>query len=254
MTPTRDHNAWILGGETPCRQPPAAVQHAWRLVLVGPPGVGKGTQAALLESALGACTLSTGDLFRAASAGLLDGSAAARDVQSCLQRGALVSDDTILSLIRQRRHCLRCAGGFILDGFPRNVAQAEAFDHLLAAEHLQLDAVVSYELPATFALERLTGRLSCPQCRITYHVTFHRPLVEGLCDRCRGPLIQRRDDRPDAIQARQKAFETATAPMLDFYRSRGLLVSVNARGDPVEILARTLDALVAVRETAAAFH
>ncbi len=250
MTPTRDHTAWIFGGDTPCRQPPAAVQRAWRLVLIGPPGVGKGTQAELLESALGACTLSTGELFRAASLGLLAGDAASGDVQRCMHRGGLVSDETVLSLVRQRRHCLRCTGGFMLDGFPRTVAQAEALDRLLAEEQCPLDAVVNYELPLAHVAERLSGRRHCPQCRITYHVTFHRPLVDGLCDRCRGPLVQRRDDNATSVQARVAAFSIATVPVIDYYRARGLLVSVNASGDPVDILARTLDSLAALREPA----
>ncbi len=248
MTPTRDRNAWIFGGTTPCRQPPAAVQHAWRLVLIGPPGVGKGTQADLLESALGACILSTGELFRAANAGLVPRSPSAHAVQSCVHRGELVDDATVVSLIRERRHCLRCPGGFILDGFPRTVAQAHALDQLLAEEASPLDAVVSYELPAAYLIERLAGRRHCPQCRISYHVTFHRPLVDSLCDRCRGPLVQRLDDRPEAVAARLKAFESATGPMLDHYRTRGLIVPVDASGDPVDVLARTLDALVALRD------
>mgnify|MGYP000845254330 CR=1 FL=1 len=249
MTPARDRSAWIFGGNTPCRQPPATVQHAWRLVLIGPPGVGKGTQAELLESALGACTLSTGELFRAVGSGFLTADAAAREAHRCMLRGGLVNDDTVLSLVRQRRDCLRCSGGFMLDGFPRTLVQAEALDRMLAEENSPLDAVVSYELPRPFVVERLVGRRCCPQCRITYHVTFHRPLVDDLCDRCRGPLVQRNDDRPEAIQTRLNAFDAATAPMLDYYRSRGLLVSVDARGDPLDILARTLDSLVALRES-----
>jgi adenylate kinases len=250
MTPTRDRNAWIFGANTPCRQPPAAVPHPWRLVLIGPPGVGKGTQAELLESALGACTLSTGELFRAASLGLLAHHAPTAAAHACMHRGGLVDDDTVLSLIRERRHCLRCSGGFMLDGFPRTVAQAAALDELLAAEQCPLDAAINYELPPAYVVERLSGRRHCPHCRITYHVTFHRPLVDGLCDRCRGPLVQRRDDSPAAIQTRLTAFNTVTVPVIDYYRTHGLLVSVNASGDPVDVLARTLDALAALRTPA----
>lgn len=243
MTTVRDRTAWLKGGEAVCRQPPAPVNRTWRLVLLGPPGCGKGTQAELLAKALGPCPLSTGEVFRAASGHAAEPGSAMAAAQAQMARGELVTDDTVLALIRERGRCLHCRGGFMLDGFPRTLAQAEALDALLAAEGLPLDAVISYELPTAEIVARLTGRRTCPACKTVFHVDSHRPKKEGVCDRCGGALVQRTDDRAEAIAVRLQAYHAATLPLAAHYERKGLLLPISALGQPNEIQARTRDAL-----------
>src|SRR6476661_7874828 len=145
---TTDRAAWLKGGLTCCNVGPASPAKPYRLVLLGAPGVGKGTQAELLAQHLGACHLSTGDIFRAAQiAGQDHATPAMKTALDCMKRGDLVSDETVLAIVAERSKCLRCGGGFLLDGFPRTVAQAEALDKVLTAQNVALDAVLSYELP-----------------------------------------------------------------------------------------------------------
>jgi len=218
----------------------------WRLVLLGAPGVGVSTQAELLFNALGACPLSAGDIFRAIN-GLrtVPGSAMAA-AQEQMARGEPVSDDTVLGLIRERSRCLRCGGGFMLDGFPRTLTQARALDALLSADSLQLDAVISYDLPAEEITARLSGRRVCPKCTAAFHIRGHRPRISGICDQCDTALVQQPEDQPAAIGGRLSAYAAATGPVVEHYRTQNLLISIPANGKPVEVLARTLDALVAL--------
>jgi adenylate kinase len=217
-----------------------------RLVLLGAPGVGKGTQAELLCGKLGACHLSTGDIFRAAKA--LDASDRTPALTAALEymrRGELVPDSTVLEIVAERIDCLRCQGGFLLDGFPRTVAQAQALDELLGREKIKLDAVLSYELQLEKVIARLSGRRTCAKCKAVFHVTSRPPAVEGVCDHCGGQLYQREDDRPEAIRVRMEAYERSTAPLADYYRKKSLLVPVLAEGTPEEIFARSIGALKA---------
>lgn len=243
MTPTRDRTAWLQGGDAVCIQPPPIVHRTWRLVLLGPPGVGKGTQAEFLSRALGACPLSTGDVFRAAKGREVEPGSAMARAHAAMVRGGLVSDEIVLSMIAERGRCLHCQGGFMLDGFPRTEPQAQAIDTLLALEHIKLDAVISYELPEAEILARITGRRVCPQCKAVYHVTGRPPAKEGVCDKCSGPLEQRADDRPEAVKVRLAAYAADTTPLIEHYRAKGLLIPINAAGRPDDILAHTLDAL-----------
>ncbi len=173
------------------------------------------------------------------------GSAMAR-AQACMERGELVSDEIVLGLIRERCRCLHCKGGFMLDGFPRTERQALAIDALLATEHLKLDAVISYELPAAEILARITGRRVCPKCKAVFHVTGRPPRVAGVCDNCGGPLVQRADDRPEAVKVRLDAYAADTKPLAEHYRAMNLLVPINAARKPEEVFAHTLDALAAL--------
>jgi adenylate kinase len=216
------------------------------LVLLGPPGVGKGTQADLLSRSLGACPLSTGEVFRAARGKPIKPGSAMSRAQACMERGELVSDEIVLGLIRERCRCLHCNGGFMLDGFPRTEAQAQAIDALLATEHLALDAVLSYEVPEPEILARLTGRRVCPRCKSVFHVTARRPERAGFCNNCGGELIQRADDRPEAVQVRLAAYHADTAPLARHYQRKKLLLTIDASKRPEEIFARTLDALAAL--------
>jgi len=238
-----DRVAWLKGGEACCSISPVPSKQACRVVLLGAPGVGKGTQADLLHQLTGACHLSTGDIFRAAKS-LPPGerSPAMESALKFMGRGELVPDETVLAVIRERVRCLRCAGGFLLDGFPRTVAQAEALDKLLKAENLPLTAVIDYELPIDQIVERLAGRRLCAGCKGTFHVTGKPPSPE-TCPNCGGKLYQREDDRPEAIRIRMEAYHRSTEPLIAYYRRLGLLLTISAEGAPAEIMHRTAEAL-----------
>ncbi len=241
VTHKPDRAAWLKGGDVFCSNPqPKPAGRIWRLVLLGAPGVGKGTQAELLSERLGACQLSTGDIFRAAKC-LSEGdrSPALEAALHYMIRGDLVPDETVLAIVAERTRCLRCCGGFLLDGFPRTVAQAEALADLLEKENVPLTAVFSYELPLDQVVARLSGRRTCSKCKAVFHVTNMPPRVQGICDHCGGELIQREDDRPESVRVRMEAYEKSTRPLTDFYRKCGLLVSIKAEGSPEEIYERT---------------
>ena len=223
---------------------PPATGKAWRLVLLGAPGVGKGTQADLLCERLGTLHLSTGDVFRAAKAAPADQrTPAIQRALGYMQRGELVPDETVIDLVRERVACLRDPGGFLLDGFPRTVVQAEALSRLLEQERLSLDGVLDYDLPTEEIIVRLSGRRTCAGCKAVFHVVTMPPKKEGICDHCGGQLYQREDDRPESIRVRLDAYARSTAPLTDYYRQQGLLRSINARGTPEEVFQRTLAAL-----------
>lgn len=238
-----DRAAWLQGGGACCSQPPPQVSRPWRLVLLGPPGVGKGTQADLLSRALGACPLSTGDVFRHARHRPLPPGSALAEAWEYMQRGELVPDDTVLGIIAERRRCLHCRGGFMLDGFPRTQAQAAGLDALLARENLRLDAAVCYNLPTPELVARISGRRVCPQCKAVFHVKTHPPRTAGVCDHCGSHLEHRADDRPEAVTIRLEAYHTMTLPLVEYYQARGLLVPIGADGRAEEIFEETLDAL-----------
>ena len=250
MNLQRDRTAWLHGPGALCQVPPPASARCHRLILLGAPGIGKGTQAALLSAAFGACHLSTGDIFRAARhCGTQELSPAMRVAVERMHRGELVSDETVLQIVRERAGCLTCRGGFLLDGFPRTVPQAAALAVLLDQEHVRLDAVISYDLDEREIVARIGGRRTCPVCKAVYHALAHPPRIADVCDVCSGDLVQREDDRPEAVHVRQQAYLASTTPLLGFYSELGLLVHVPAHGTPEEVFSRTLAALAA-RETA----
>ena len=241
-----DRAAWLQGPSARCAVAPENSQNPWRLVLLGAPGVGKGTQAELLNQQLGACHLSTGDVFRAAgSRPGCEQSPAMKAATEYMRRGSLVPDATVWEMVRERSACLHCGGGFILDGFPRTLGQAELLKHLMDSEGLALTAVVNYELPVSEIVARLGGRRTCEKCKAVFHVTERPPKIAGKCDRCDGKLLQRDDDRPESIKVRLEAYDRSTAPLIELYGNLGLLVRVAATGTPDEICARTLTNLEA---------
>ena len=203
---------------------------AKRIVFVGPPGAGKGTQAVALAQELGVAHLSTGDLLRAAVA---EGSSLGKAADGHIRAGRLVPDNLVLEILGERLHHRDALRGFILDGFPRNLAQAEALGRLTA-----LDVVVSFELDPGTLVARLEGRRLCPTCGSVYNVATHPPRVPGRCDRDGSELTQRPDDRPDAVRVRLEVYRQQTEPLLAHYRLAGLLRSLDASGSPAAVLGR----------------
>jgi len=243
MTPTANNRAaWLQGPSAKCEAVPE-IENPYRLVLLGAPGVGKGTQADLLRQSLRACHLSTGDVFRAASKSQCELSPAMKVALEYMKRGDLVPDTTVWEMVRERSGCLHCGGGFILDGFPRTVSQAESLRRLMLEEKLSLSAVVNYELPINEIVARLSGRRTCENCKMVYHLTELPPKTAGKCDRCDGNLFQRDDDRPESIKVRLEAYDRLTAPLIEFYQKLGLLLPVSAAGSPEQICERTMAAL-----------
>ena len=238
--PTRD--GWFSGGQLACEPVPPPRARPYRLVLLGPPGVGKGTQAALLCEKLRACHLSTGDLFRAAQC---EGatSPAMQSALAAMQRGELISDELVIEMVRERTGCLRCEGGFLLDGFPRTLHQATALEDMLNELKIELDGVLSFELSVDAVVERLSGRRTCGECRAVYHVTAQPPAVPDICDHCGAQLVQRDDDRPESVRVRMEVYEAETRPLIDFYEPRGKLLRVPAMGTPTEICERAMQLL-----------
>jgi adenylate kinase len=208
--------------------------------LLGPPGAGKGTQAKLLQDQFGICQISTGDILRKA---VTEQSPLGREASDYIRRGALVPDDVIVNLVAERLNEKDCEKGFILDGFPRTIPQAEGLETLLKTRGLTLDRVLSVRVPHSVIVERLAGRRTCKDCGALYHVVFDPPKKSGACDRCGGELYQRDDDREETIAARLKVYDTQTAPLENYYRERGMLREIDGVGKVDEIRRRVANAL-----------
>jgi len=211
-----------------------------RVVLLGPPGAGKGTQAKLLEEKVSACQISTGDILRKAVA---ERTPLGREASEYINRGALVPDGVIVNLVAERLKEKDCEKGFILDGFPRTIPQATSLNAILNQRGIRLSAVLSVRVPHNVIIERLAGRRTCRNCGALSHVVFTPPKKEGVCDRCGGALYQRDDDREETIANRLKVYEDQTAPLVDYYRGQGLLREIDGVGDVDEIRARIIQAL-----------
>jgi adenylate kinase len=205
-----------------------------RLVLLGAPGAGKGTQAKKLIEKYGIPQISTGDLLRAAvSAGTQLG----KEAKSYMDRGELVPDRVVLGMVEERLKQDDCKKGYILDGFPRNVAQAEALDKMLNDLGMSLDAALSVDVPFDDLMKRLTGRRTCKACGQMYNIYFNPPKKEGVCDKCGGELFQRDDDKEETIKKRLEVYNSQTSPLIDYYSKKGILKSVNGTGSIDEIFA-----------------
>jgi adenylate kinase len=217
------------------------------MVVLGRQGSGKGTQATRLSATYGPPHVSTGDAFRAAAA---SGSELGRTLKSYMDRGELVPDDVVVGVIREHLFGPGAPAGFILDGFPRTVAQAEALAEM--ASPRGIDIVIDLEADTEEVLQRMAGRRVCTKCGATYNIVDNPTKVPGSCDACGGSLAQRDDDTEDAIRRRLEIFETTTAPLIDWYRQRGLLVAVNAVGDVDAVTARVVAAVEGARKAKAA--
>jgi len=206
------------------------------LILLGPPGAGKGTQAKMLAAGYGIPHISTGDMFRDHKA---RGTELGKQVQAIMDSGGLVTDDITNAMVADRLARADVAPGFILDGYPRTAAQAEYLEALLRKLGRKLDRVVSYEVAEAEVVERIGGRRSCPKCGAVYHLTASPPKQAGACDRDGGALVLREDDRPENVSQRMREYAQKTAPLKRFYEERKLVSAVDAAGAPEAILAAT---------------
>lgn len=211
-----------------------------RLILMGPPGAGKGTQAEMLTKHYKIPHISTGDMFRAA---IKEGTPLGMKAKSYLDTGALVPDEVTIGIVAERLAQADCSNGFLLDGFPRTAAQADALTKILSDLNMGLDGVVNIELDDDILLERLTGRRVCRQCSATYHVIFKPPRDDDKCDKCGGELYQRSDDSLETSQNRLKVYNDQTEPLIAYYSEQGLLRRIQGDQEIEEVFQDIIDAL-----------
>jgi adenylate kinase len=211
-----------------------------RLVLLGPPGAGKGTQARMLEVRLHAPQIASGDLLRAA---VRNKTALGLEAKGFMDKGALVPDELVLKLIAERLDQADAKSGFLLDGFPRNVDQAGTLAKMLEARAEQLDKVVAIIVPDEEIVKRISGRRTCRNCGAMYHLIYDPPLNIGICNSCQGELYQRDDDAEDTVKMRLEVYAESTRPLLDYYGQQGILARIEGIGRPEEIEERILKAL-----------
>ncbi|GAA2940432.1 adenylate kinase [Streptomyces enissocaesilis] len=212
-----------------------------RIVLVGPPGAGKGTQAAFLAKNLSIPHISTGDLFRA---NISQGTALGKQAKAFMDAGNLVPDEVTIGMAKDRMDQPDAEDGFLLDGFPRNVSQAVALDEALKAEGVQLDGVLDLEVPEDEVVKRIAGRRTCRNdSSHVFHVTYSPPGEDGVCDVCGGELYQRGDDTEETVRRRLEVYHSETEPIIDHYKAQGLVVTISALGKVDEVTRRAMEAL-----------
>lgn len=210
-----------------------------RVIFLGPPGVGKGTQADFIAQKYQIPKLSTGDLLResvAKETGL------GKEAKGYMNRGELVPDSVVIGLVEEKLESTECQKGFLLDGFPRTVRQADQLSTYLSSSGKALDHVIYFSLSNGEIVKRISGRRSCPECKAVYHVEFVPPKVEGICDACGKALIQRNDDKPETIESRLAVYQDQTAPLIEYYQARNILGEVDGAG----LVAAVQDRLVAL--------
>lgn len=210
------------------------------VLFMGPPGAGKGTQAERIVSEFHLPHISTGDAFRAA---MSQGTPLGVEAKSYVDKGLLVPDEITNGIVRERLAQDDCEKGFLLDGFPRTIAQAEALDNMLAAMGKKIDVVINLTVDRSLLLARLTGRRICKSCGATYHVVFNPPKQEGICDKCSGELYQRSDDTEEKVGTRLDEYLNKTAPLLSYYRNKGVLREVNGEQD-IQVVADEISSIL----------
>ncbi|GBE01582.1 adenylate kinase [bacterium BMS3Bbin06] len=215
-----------------------------RIVLLGAPGAGKGTQAKKLIDKYGIPQISTGDILRKAVA---DGTPLGTEAKSYMNKGELVPDSVVIGLVKERLQQDDCKKGFILDGFPRNTAQAETLDRVLGEMGVPLQIALSVDVDPDVLMKRLTGRRTCRQCGQMYNIYFSPPAKEGICDKCGGELYHRDDDKEETIRKRLEVYENQTAPLIEYYKNKGILKSVNGVGNIEEIFANVCAILDSIK-------
>lgn len=211
-----------------------------KIILMGPPGAGKGTQAEKLVEVYQIPHISTGDMFRKAQK---DGTELGLKAKNYMEQGQLVPDEVTVGIVKERLAENDCKDGFLLDGFPRTVQQADALDGILKELGMTLDRVVNIEVGKAFLVDRLTGRRVCRACGATFHVTNKAPKVEGVCDKCGGELYQRNDDKIETVSNRLDVYAAQTAPLIEYYQSKGIMSSIDGSQSMEEVLADIRSAL-----------
>lgn len=211
-----------------------------KLVMLGAPGAGKGTQAKSIAEAYHIPHVSTGDIFRA---NIKNGTELGKKAKSYMDQGGLVPDDVTIGMLLDRIAEADCKNGYVLDGFPRTIPQAESLKAALSARGEKLDDAIDIEVPDGAILERMAGRRSCPQCGSSYHVKFTPPKKAGICDKCGAALVQRDDDKPETVEKRLATYHAQTKPLIDFYRAEGILHEVDGTKTPDEVFKAIAEAL-----------
>jgi len=210
------------------------------VILLGPPGAGKGTQAKMLVEEYQIPQISTGDILRAA---VKEGSSLGKEAKACMDKGELVPDSVVIGIVEERIQQPDCAKGYMLDGFPRTVPQAEALDGMLKNLSSQIDHVVSIEVANEELVGRLTGRRTCRDCGVGFHVMFDPPEQEGVCDKCGGELYQRDDDNVETVTSRLEVYESQTLPLIDYYKAQEKIRPIDGVGEIKEIFGRVTQVL-----------
>ena len=211
-----------------------------RIILLGAPGAGKGTQAQFIMEKYGIPQISTGDMLRAA---VKAGTELGQQAKAIMDAGKLVTDELVIALVKERITQEDCKNGFLLDGFPRTYEQAVALDKILKDLHIKLDAVINISVEDEYLVERITGRRVCEKCGASYHIKAAKPKVEGICDMCGGKLIQRKDDEEETIKNRLQVYYQKTKPVLDYYLKQGIVKNVSGVGDIEDIFENIKKAL-----------
>ncbi len=203
-----------------------------RTILLGPPGAGKGTQAETIVKEFSIPHISTGDIFRS---NIKEGTALGKKAKEYMDQGLLVPDELTVELVKDRLLNDDCKNGFLLDGFPRTIAQADALEDALKSMDQKLDYVVNIEVDSNLLITRAVGRRICKDCGQTYHMTFNKPSKEGVCDKCGGELLQRKDDTEETVSKRISVYQEQTAPLIEYYSNKGILVNINGEKPIAEV-------------------
>ena len=211
-----------------------------RLILLGAPGAGKGTQAIEIKEELNIPHISTGDIFRA---NIKDGTELGKKAKGYMDEGKLVPDELTIELVKDRLRKDDAKNGFLLDGFPRTIPQAEALDGFLKEEGIKLDRVVNIDVDKSVLLDRITGRRVCKDCKASFHIAFNHPKKENVCDHCGGELIQRADDNEETVKNRIGVYEKETSPLIDYYNKQGLVLNIDGNKSPKEVTKEIFEGL-----------